>query len=96
MTNVVMPGEHWEAKPFIFPNPCTDQAQLAFPKAWAGAPIEVEILSSSGSPLYRQSVVANNEISISTGNWASGIYWVHCREVGTGRLFEVAPLKVSR
>jgi hypothetical protein len=96
MTNVVILGERQEVKPSVFPNPCTDQVQLAFPKAWAGKQVEVKVFSSNGSPVHQQSVGAGKEIDIATIRWPSGIYWVQCREVATGRLLGVAPLKVSR
>ena len=58
--------------------------------------MEVEILSSNGRPVYQQSVVAGNEMNVSTTNWATGIYWVRCLDAATGQLLGAVPLKVSR
>lgn len=96
MTNAVVLGEGQAPEPSVFPNPCSDQAQLSLPKAWLGERVEVEVLNSNGSPIHEQSVVAGNAIEISTSQWSSGVYWVRCKAAASGRLLGVASLKVSR
>lgn len=96
MTNAELLGPTQAPEPSVFPNPCTERAQLSFPEVWSGRQMEVEILSSNGRPVYQQSVVAGNEMNVSTTNWATGIYWVRCLDASTGQLLGAVPLKVSR
>jgi hypothetical protein len=96
MTNAVVLGGSQQPQPSVFPNPCSDQAQLLFPKAWAGRQVEVEILSSNGVPVHKQSATVGSGARIPTLQWSAGIYWVRCTEMETARLLGVVPLKVSR
>jgi hypothetical protein len=68
----------------IYPNPANKIAYIQLPKNASGQNIDVVITNTLGQQLYKQSVknASAKEISINTGSWARGIYYVSVNEAG--------------
>ena len=70
----------------IAPNPARGQLYLTLPGNNT-RPLTVEIFNTFGQAVYYQTISGSvKKFEISTGEWASGVYWISIKDLNTTRL----------